>query len=449
MPETQLLEVVKNVGDKLNGRLDDVTKLAKEQDEKLKRAAEQLKRLGGDAIEGDATLAETVAAQQKLVKELREGIEQYTRQMPAMAKLHGGQGDPEYDGFWPSAEKAALFGQYVMAGLHQSAEQRRVCAESLVESGIGFRDDRGAPVSGENYVKAMVEGTDTIGGYLVPEEFMATIIKHVNEYGVARSRLLTVPMSRERQTWPKRTGGLTVYYPDEGNPPTESTLTFGKVALVAKKWSVYTSYTKELEEDAAVGLGEYIANEMALALAIAEDTNCFMGDGTSAYAGIVGVLGSANVATVTMAAGKTGFEDVDHDELTRLKYAVPAWVRKMPDCGYYMCSGIAGICERLLDGDGRPLYQIPTESHPLRIAGKEVVETEVMPDTDATAVSTKFIAFGSLRAWGMLGQRRGMTIDRSDQVFWREGMIAIKVEPRQDIQEAVGEAMAVLRTAAA
>ena len=187
---------------------------------------------------------------------------------------------------------------------------------------------------------------------------------------------------------------------------------------------------------------------MALALATAEDTNTFMGDGTGTYGGVTGVMESSNVATVVMAAGKTSFADVDHDELVRLKYAVPAWVRKMPDCGYYMNSGIAGQAERLTDDNGRPMYNQPTEGHPLKIAGKPVEEVEAMPDTGDSAVSTKFVAFGSLTAWGMLGQRRSMTIEKNESVKFLEGQVALKAEPRQTIKEAVGEAMAVLQTAA-
>ncbi|MCK4661037.1 MAG: phage major capsid protein [Phycisphaerae bacterium] len=439
---------VREIGERINRQLDAAVKGMKEFEEKLKHHTELLERLGGEKVEGDATLAEQVAAQKTASEEVRKLVEQYSKQLPGMTALHGAQRDPEYAGLWPNAERAAQFGQFVLAQLHPNGDVRRACAEELAKAGLTLRSAAGRFVKGEDFVKAMGEGAGATGGYLVPDEFVATFIRHVNEYGVLRKYLRQVPMSSARQSWPVRKGGLTVYYPDEGVAITASDVSLGKVTLTAKKWAALSYFSKELDEDAVIPLGELLGFEFALAFAQAEDLNGFMGDGTSTYAGITGVFSSANVATVTMASGKDTFAEVDHDELVALKYAVPDWVRKMPDCGYYMCSGIAGLVERIADTTGRPMYNQPTEGHPLKVAGFPVRETEVLPDTGDDAVSTKFIAFGSLYAWGMLGQRRGMSLERSDQVKWLEEQIAIKAVCRQDIQEAVGEAMAVLKTAA-
>ena len=415
-----------------------------------KEAVEKL--LGRMQSVADQVGAETGKreALQTQVREIRDHIERYSRQLPMLGgRGGGGERDPDWGGFWPNAERAASFGRLVLAGTHHNGDTRRRCAEGFVRSGLAITTTKGETVSGDAFVKAMGESSDVLGGYFVTDALSDQIIRHVETFGVARKYLTKAPMSSERQSWPRRTGGFTVYYPDEGQAPTASDLSLGRVNLTAKKWALLTFYSRELDEDSVIALGELIAMEFALALAQAEDTNCFMGDGTSTYAGITGVFGSANVTTVTMAATKTGFEDIDHDELVRLKYAVPAWCRRLPDCGYFMHSGVAGICERMLDGVGRPMYQQPTEGHPLRIAGFPVREVQVLPDTDESAISTKFIAFGSLFAWGILGQRRGMTIETSREVRFLEGEIAVMAVPRQDIQEATGEAMAVLQTAAA
>jgi len=362
----------------------------------------------------------------------------------------GGTRDSEYGGFWPNAERAADFGRTVLAASHPNGDVRRACAETLTKgSNLTLRNVKGQFVGADDYVKAMGEGTDTAGGYLVADELGRTIIRHVELFGVARKRLTKVPMSAERQSWPKRVGGFTVYYPDEGVVPTPSDLTLAKVTLTAKKWAVLTYFSKELDEDSVIALGELLALEIALALAEAEDTNTLLGDGTGAYGGITGVFGSANVAVVTMGAGDTGFSDLDYEDLIDLKKAVPSWARRLPDCAYFMSPDIAGLCEKMRDGDGRPLFQHPTEGFPFRVSGFEVVESSVLPDDTDSDVSTKFIAFGSLFAWGILGVRRAMNIERSTEVKWLEDQVAVKAVPRQDIQEAVGEAMAVLRTAAA
>ncbi|MCK4624572.1 MAG: phage major capsid protein [Phycisphaerae bacterium] len=440
---------VREVGERIKRQFDAAVKGMKEFEEKLKHHTEQLGRLGGEKVEGDATLAEQVAAQKTASEEVRKLVEQYSKQMPLLSRAGGGgERDSEYSGFWPNEERAAQFGQTVLASVHPNADLRRAHATWLLKAGLTVRDAKGQLVESEDYVKAMGEGAGTTGGYLVADELMTTIIRHVEQFGVARKRLTKAPMSSDRQSWPKRASGFTVYYPDEGVSPTASDLALGKVTLTAKKWAVLTFMSKELEEDSVVALGELVALEMALALSQAEDTNCFMGDGTSSYAGIVGVFGSPNVGVVTMGSGDTTFDKLDYGDLIDLKRAVPSWVRKQLDCAYFMSPDIAGLCEKMVDQDGRPQFQSPTEAFPLRISGHEVVESSVLPDITDSAAATKFLAFGSLFSWGILGVRRAMSLERSMEVKWLEDQIAIKAVPRQDIQEATGEAMAVLKTAA-
>lgn len=400
---------------------------------------------------GDKGLKEVLLENSKGLKEAREKFELFVQQMKSQSQGDAidRKRDSEYAGCWPNEKMAADFGRFVLAKMSPRSEVRESCAKSLVERGYTIRNDKGQFVKGDEFVKALSTQTDSSGAYLIPDEFLSSLIFWTNKYGVARQRLRKVPMGRERVSIPKGTGNLTVYYPDAGAAPTASDLSFGLVTLNAKKWAVLSYVDEELEEDAVIGIGEYVLMHMALALAIAEDTNTFRGDGTSTYGGIVGVLGSANVASVAMPATKTAFSDLTDDDLVDLKYAVEAWVRQLPDCAYYASSSIVGVLEKMTDGVGRPLYQQPTETHPLRVHGHPVIPVEVMPDEGDSAAGTKFIAFGSLMAWGALGQRRSMQLKRSTEVKFLEGQITLMAVPRQDIQETTGEAMAALKTAAA
>lgn len=332
--------------------------------------------------------------------------------------------------------------------MHEAPNTRRACAEEVVKAGLTLRTNKGQFADGDQFIKAMGEAVDTSGGYLVPEEFIGTIIRWVNEYGVARRYLRNVPMTRERINFPKRTGGLTVYFPDEGVAPTASDLSLGRITLTAKKFAVLTVFSKELEEDSAVGLGERIASEIALALAQAEDNCLWNGDGTSTYAGITGVFNSATVAVKTMDAGDTSFSDTTWDYLVDLLTSVPDWAMKMPDTAWYCSPSVRGVLLKVKGSDGQPLLADPNRDGMGQILGYPVRQSSAMPSIAADAVSTKFLAFGSLMAWGLFGVRRAMTLERSTEVYWLTDQIAMKAVPRIDIQEAEGTAMAVLKTAA-
>jgi len=418
--------------------------LEKKLDEKLE---------GIDPAEIAAT-KEAMEAQQKALDEqaksltgVKETLEKFTRQMSGGGGNKITEYDPRYKGAFDNEKMAGDFGLWCLAKFNSDSAVRERCAKSFAERDYTMRNSNGHFVKGEDFVKAMSSSADTSGGYLAPDEFNASLIRHVNLFGTARQFLMPVPMGRERTSIPKRTGGLTVYYPDMGQAPTASDLSFALVTLTAKKWAQLVFIDEELDEDAVIGIGELVATEMALAFAIAEDTNAFLGDGTSAFAGITGVFPSANTVLVTMPPTKTAITDLILDDLVKTKYAVDKWVRSEPDCAWYCSSDIAGVLERMTDLDGRPLFQGPTEGFPLRVFGYPVREVEILPESAEIIAGSKFIAFGSLRAWGALGTRRSVQIKRSTEVKFLEGQITLMGVLRQDIQETSGEAMSVLRTA--
>ena len=81
-------------------------------------------------------------------------------------------------------------------------------------------------------------GSDPDGGFLVPHEFEATLIRLVNDYGVIRRVARPEPMSRDTKGYPRRTGGLTAYPIGVSQAPTESAMTVDQIQLVAKKVGV-------------------------------------------------------------------------------------------------------------------------------------------------------------------------------------------------------------------
>ena len=99
-------------------------------------------------------------------------------------------------------------------------------------------------------VKAQNEGTNSAGGYLVPEEMSSDIIDLREEYGVFRQHTRVHQMASDHTVIPRRSGGLTAYAVGESDSITESEKSWDQVALTAKKWATLTRYTSEVDEDA-------------------------------------------------------------------------------------------------------------------------------------------------------------------------------------------------------
>ncbi len=180
--------------------------------------------------------------------------------------------------YMKSKEGAYRFGQFVLA-----SAGRKKSMDWCEANGV---------------CKAHSEDVDSAGGSLVPEEFEAELITLREQYGVFRANARIFPMVRETLQIPRRQSGLTAYFTGEAASGTESTQSFDRVSLVAKKISVLTTVTNELLDDAIVNVGDQMAGEMAQAFAQKEDDCGFNGDGTSTYGGIVGLKNLLTASTV-------------------------------------------------------------------------------------------------------------------------------------------------------
>ena len=169
--------------------------------------------------------------------------------------------------------------------------------------------------------KALSEGTNYLGGYLVPPEFSTDIIDLRETYGVARQVARVVPMSSDTLTIPRRVGGLTAYFVGEAATITNSDKTWDQINLVAKKLAALTLWSSELNEDAMISIGDDLAGEIAYAFSQKEDECYFNGDGTSTYGGITGVRSKlrnvdstiANIKGLQVATGNAYSEIVLSD----------------------------------------------------------------------------------------------------------------------------------------
>jgi len=385
------------------------------------------------ALQAQAQLRHDVDA---MATDFRKGIKQILAR-----NIDGPTSRGSYRGGFASRDQARHFGLAFLGHVLGMESARKRLAEEGVE------------------IRAMGEGTDSAGGFLVPEEFQASIIRLVELYGVFRRNVLVVPMSRDRQLWPKRTGGLTVYCPGEGVAPTKSDVTLGQVALTAKKWMTLTAVSRELEEDAAIAIAELVLDEIALALATKEDLCGFKGDGTSTYFGITGVLGHGSTTNQACAATDTTFAlACKWKYLTGCIGSLPTWA--LLRARYYFHRSV--FWQHVVgqvDSSGQPIVKFVTTAGsdaPLQLGGATplllgfpVELVDCLPTTADTAISTVAWLFGSLwRSW-MLGARREMTIDQSKEFLFDTDQVAVRGVQRVDIVASAAEGVCKTTTAAA
>ena len=285
--------------------------------------------------------------------------------------------------------------------------------------------------------KALSEGTNYLGGYLVPPEFSTDIIDLRETYGVARQVARVVPMSSDTLTIPRRTGGLTAYFVGEASTITDSNKTWDQVNLVAKKLAALTLWSSELNEDAMISIGDDLAGEIAYAFSQKEDECYFNGDGTSTYGGITGVRSKlrnvdstiSNIKGLQVATGNAYSEIVlgdFHGVLGRLPLFARAgatWVMSATffDTVAHKLQTAAG---------GNTVVDIANGGVP-RFLGYPVTLSQVMPTTEANSQICALL--GNFRQGTTFGDRRLLSLALSSEYKFAEDQLAIRGTERFDI----------------
>lgn len=293
-------------------------------------------------------------------------------------------------------------------------------------------------LSDNGHLKAQTEGTDSAGGYTVPNIVSSDLIWLREMYGVARRNSRIYPMSSDTLLVPSATASTTVYYASEATAITASDITFGQVSLAAKKLAVLTIASKELGEDTVIDLGAALARDMAYAIAKEEDNACFNGDGTSTYGSITGILRAvyglnatkANIAGVVLGAALSG---ASFSNFTLANFQ--SMVAKLPtyadNAKWYMHKDLFfnGVADKLIALGGNAILDIQNAytSAPT-LFGYPIEWVQNMPK--APAATTPVAILGDLSKGAAFGDRRAMTVEVSDQVKFVEDALTYKATER-------------------
>lgn len=258
------------------------------------------------------------------------------------------------------------------------------------------------------------EGTDTAGGYVVPEEFLDTVMVSRERYGTFRKFARVVPMTRETVNIPRRASGMTAYPAGEGATGTgESTPAFSSVGLHAKKWIAILRATNELNEDAITSFGDYIVGELGYAFAVAEDQAGFIGDGSSTYNGIQGLKNALAAGAVSTCAASATWAAITAAELSTFMSFALDYEGSRDPAFYCSKTFYHQVLERLALANGTDSgLQIVNGQPQYFFNGYPVRFSRAMPT--ATAASAICCYFGDLYLSACLGDRRQVTITRSD-----------------------------------
>lgn len=260
----------------------------------------------------------------------------------------------------------------------QTEDQNEPTAEVRAFGTYLRRGERGMTV---DETRAMTVATDTAGGFLVPETFVAELLRNVVQFSPIRAYARVMSIAGADVTLPRRTGTMSAVWVGETADRTGTQPTFGDVKLTPYEAACHIDVSNQLLEDAALDIASELSFDAAEEFGRLEGAAFVSGDGTGKPKG---VLADTTIGTVVTGHAST-LGSAPADKLIDAFYALPAAYRANATWG--MNSTTLATIRKLKDSQGNFLWQPGlVAGQPDTILGRPVAELPDMPDIAANAL---------------------------------------------------------------
>jgi HK97 family phage major capsid protein len=270
---------------------------------------------------------------------------------------------------------------------------------------------------------ALQVGTDSEGGYTVPDAFERQIIESMREFGVIGSLATRIVTADNGQvTIPTVATNATATWTAEEAAYTQSEGTFGQVVLNAYKVGVISQISDELITDSAFDLLSWLARDHGEALGLKTGEAYAVGasNATDKPRGLVN-----RATTGVTSAVNTGFTA---DELIDLQHSVTAPYRA--NAAWLMNDATVKIVRKFQDQDDQYIWQPGLQAgSPDTLLGRPVLTD---PSIDTVAATKKVIVFGDIEKAYVVRDVEGITVKVLNELYAANGRVGIRTSLRTD-----------------
>lgn len=278
---------------------------------------------------------------------------------------------------------------------------------------------------------ALQIGTDSEGGYLVPDEFESTLVDKLADENIIRTLATIITSSNGDKKIPVVASHGAASWTDEEGDYNESDDAFGSVNLGAHKLTSIIKVSEELLNDAAFNLETYIAQEFVRRMAAAEEAAFITGDGTGKPTGFF-TTGETGVTTASSVA-------ITADEIIDLYHSLRTPYRK--NAVFITNDSTVKAIRKLRDSTGQYLWQPGLQAgQPDTILNRPIYTSAYAPEI---ASGNKIMAFGDLKYY-WISDRQGRTFQRLNELFAAKGQVGFRVFQRVDGKLILPEAVKTL-----
>lgn len=284
-------------------------------------------------------------------------------------------------------------------------------------------------------MNALQVGTDSEGGYLVPDEFEHTLVEALQEENIFRKLAHIIQTASGDRKIPVVASKGTASWVDEEGSITESDDSFCQVSIGAYKLGTLIKVSNELLNDSVFPLEGYISKEFARRIGAKEEDSFFTGDGDGKPVGIFHSTGGAQVG-VTAASTSA----ITADEIIDLFYSLGASYRKK--AVWVLNDATVKSIRKLKDGNGNYLWQPAlTADTPDTLLGRPVYTSASVP---TIASGAKVIAFGDFSFY-WIADRQGRIFKKLSELYATTDQTGFVATQRVDGKLILPEANKVLQ----
>jgi HK97 family phage major capsid protein len=274
------------------------------------------------------------------------------------------------------------------------------------------------------------------GGFLIPEIMRSELLQLALEESIVRSRATVIPMSTLRVPIPTVDdtshvssvfGGVTYYWAEESSSLPESTATFGKVVLDAKKLVGFFKVPNELLADAPA-FSSWFDTRIPMGLAWSEDVAFMNETGTGTPQGFIG---SPGYITIDRAAtGAIAWSDI----VTMYSRMLPQSLNSAVWIAAH--DTFPQIAQLSMTNPGIWLggwaARDASDAPPVSIMGRPVFFTEKVPSLGTSGGGNiGDISFVDL-SYYLIGDRQAVAVSASEHFAFQNDQTAYRIIERVD-----------------
>lgn len=397
--------------------------------EKLKAARERAARLNAEAIKlrDEYKIIEKPTAEN--LEKLEKAVAEFSTAQQELQRIEALAGrDDELDKFAELHRKAVDDKSGHQSDQRETAAERskRIHKEAFTaylrrgEKGLEQFCEENRAVAAEE-VFALLSTDQTLGGFLVPDDFQAGLLAALKGFTAIRPLARIQPTTRDVVVWPRKVKHATDSrkpsgfvgtwrkqgYVTGGTAPTvQNQPTFAQERIPVNDWQPdAVEISPQLLEDSAVNVDLIVQEAIAETLGFDEDDAFLNGTGIDQPEGIL----QAGVSTVITGSASA----LAYNGVVNLYTGLPAQYR--PNSTFMMNSGTYGAALQLADSQLRPLLGLVNGQivGVPSLFGRPIVFHENMANVAAGSSS---IIYGNFQYY-LIVERQGLRVQRLVERF--------------------------------